>query len=136
MNHLMVRYLLSIFYEDPSVFKLGNVSIKLARSIHPGDKVMRLRLKDENQPRMIHMIVGFLEVNTDHLIELFETWHNAALGEPGLKHEMALAGSEVGMRVHRLVTIFQDHYPLHLSSACEILAGINVTKTWFHFNSF
>ena len=47
--------------------------MKLARSIHPGDKVMKLRLKDEGQPRIIHMIVGFLAVETDHVIEPFET---------------------------------------------------------------
>jgi hypothetical protein len=110
----MVRYLLSIFYEDPSLFKLGNVSMKLTRSIHPGDKVMRLRLKDDDEPRIIHMIVGLLSVETDHVIELFETWHNALLEEPDHAHEMALAGNEVGMRVHRLVSIFQENYPLHL----------------------
>ncbi len=114
MNHLMVRYLLSIFYEDPGIFGLGEVSMKLARPIHPGDTVMRLRLKDNEKPKVYHMIVGLLEVKVDHVVELFETWHNACLNEKGCEHEMALAGSKVGMRVHRFVSIFQEKYPLHL----------------------
>jgi hypothetical protein len=113
MKHLMVRYLLSIFYEDPSIFGLGEVSMKLAKSIHPGDTVMRLRLKDKEKPKVYHMIVGLLEVKVDHVVELFETWHNACNNEGDREHEMALAGSTIGMRVHRFVSIFQEKYPLH-----------------------
>lgn len=114
MNHLMVRYLLSIFFEDPSIFSLGDVSMKLARSIQPGDKIMRLRLEDKKKTKVFHMIVGLLEVKVDHVVELFETWHNACINEGDREHEMALAGSTVGMRVHRFVSIFQDKFPLHL----------------------